>query len=169
MFVNSGPQFGDNCNRYPNCGFKHSKGAPKGNKSNKGSKGGKGAGSQAAKCLGVGCPDKGSKGKKLCTTCFMKACEEGELKLKDGTVVTASKEAKEGLNKSKRQTLKKAFAAVIEEEENDSEDEENAPSGVGGPACSAGKKRKRAASAQAANDASKRIKDFAEGLGIDLN
>jgi hypothetical protein len=162
-------KFGDNCNRYPNCGFKHSKGAPKGNKSNKGSKGGKGAGSQAAKCLGVGCPDKGSKGKKLCTTCFMKACEEGELKLKDGTVFTASKPAKEGLNKSKLQTLKKAFAALIEEEENDSEDEENAPSGVGGPACSAGKKRKRAASAQAANDASKRIKDFAEGLGIDLN
>jgi hypothetical protein len=86
-----------------------------------------------------------------------------QITLIDGTVFTGSNPKHESavgiITKSKMQDLKKAFAAIIEDE---SSDEDDAPTGVGGPACSA--KRKRAAAAN--EDSMKRVKDFAEGIGI---
>jgi hypothetical protein len=167
-------RFGAGCTRWPDCGYMHSeeeirsmerlgKGSRNNNRG-RSSKGGKGGGE---KCRAVGCPDKASRNKKVCTTCYMKACEEGEIKLTDGSVFTGSNPKQEStvgiLTKSKMQGLKKAFAAIVGEDESD--DDDDAPTGVGGPACSA--KRKRAAMATEA--ATKRLKDFAEELGIEFN
>ena len=176
-------KFGDYCERFPNCGYKHTYGASnqappqgKGGRDNRRGKGKGDRGNAKPKCMGVGCPDKGSKYKKLCTTCFMKACEEGEINLKDGTVFTAPKANKPTgtlsiITKSKMHDLKKAFAALVGEQDSQDEADEDdkAPSGVGGPACSAGQKRPRADSAKSVQDASKRVKEFAEGLGIKFN
>jgi ATP-dependent protease HslVU (ClpYQ) peptidase subunit len=167
-------RFGAGCTRWPGCGYMHSEDEVrslerlgKGSRTNNGGKGGKGRKASGEMCMAVGCPDKASKRKKVCTTCYMKACEEGEIKLNDGTVFTGSNPRHEQtvgiLTKGKMQDLKKAFAAIVGEDE--SSDDDDAPTGVGGPACSA--KRKRAA--VATQDATKRIKDFAEGLGIKFN
>jgi hypothetical protein len=171
-------RFGERCRRWPDCAYMHSdkegnapdstnKGGRK--EGGKGGKGGK-AKAELEKCMGVGCPDKATKRKKVCTTCYMKACEEGEIKLKDGTIFTGSNPRHDSavgiLTKSKMHDLKKAFAAIVGENES-SDDDEEAPTGVGGPACSANAKRKRAD--VATGDATKRIKEFAEGLGIQFN
>jgi hypothetical protein len=163
-------RYGERCERQPNCVYWHAENdrSGKSDRTNSGNKGGKG-GKGLEKCMGVGCPDKASKRKKVCTTCYMKACEEGEIKLTDGTVFTGAKPRDEStvgiLTKSRMQDLKKAFAAIVGEAE--SSDDEDAPTGVGGPACSADGKRKRAAAASEV--ATKRIKDFAEELGIKFN
>jgi hypothetical protein len=124
----------------------------------------------------VGCPDKASAGKKLCTTCFMKACEEGEIKLSDGSTFTSQRPGRassNGMTKGQISVLKKAFAAITADEDQDrSEDDDDcqgAPVGVGGPACSAKNKRKRADAARQVDDANKRVKEFAESLGIEFN
>jgi len=150
-------RFGSGCTRRPKCPFLHSN-----NKNNKSKPSGP---AQAQPCMGIKCPEKASKGKKLCTTCFMKACEQGELKLNDGSIFTSHRPGGNGNNMSKNQIneLKKAFA-VMHQDSEDEEDIQNAPSSVGGPACSA--KRKRANTAKEVEDANKRVKDFAESLGI---
>jgi hypothetical protein len=173
-------KFGDNCDRFPNCGYLHSNSEANESEQGKGGvtrenrRGGKGAkgdrgNAQPAKCLGVGCPDKGSKNKILCTTCFMKACEDGEVKLKDGSTFVPKKARKPFMSKGKMQDLKKAFAALTEDEPDPEEIDDDAPTGVGGPACSDKNKRKRANTAKSVSDATKRIKDFAEELGINFN
>ena len=167
-------RFGESCTRWPECGYMHSEQEnntldrmSKSSRTTNGSRGGKSNKTGLEKCMGIGCPDKASKRKKVCTTCYMKACEEGEIKLKDGSLFTGSNpryESKVGiLTKGKMHDLKKAFAAIVGE--NESSDDDDAPSGVGGPACSA--KRKRAAAAT--EDATRRVKDFAEELGIQFN
>jgi hypothetical protein len=168
--------FGDRCRRFPTgeCPFKHDE--KEGNTSERLGKGGRqndhankrGKGGKLNKCKGAGCPDNASKGKAVCTTCFFKACE-GDIKLKDGSVFQGSRKHDTTvgiLTKGKIQDLKKAFAAIVGDEE--SSDDEDAPVGVGGPACSAGDKRKRAALA-ATEQSIKRVKDFAEELGIKFN
>ena len=149
-------RFGDRCNQYPNCGYLHSK--PKGTPAPPG------------KCGGEGCSQKASgSGKTLCTNCFMKVCENGEIQLKDGTTFKLNTKNREHSLKAQVKELKKACAAIKagEDDKEVSEDEDDeAPVGVGGPACSL--KRKRANTAKASDEAAKRVKEFAESLGIEL-
>jgi predicted transcriptional regulator len=149
-------RFGDRCNQYPNCGYLHSK--PKGTPAPPG------------KCGGEGCSQKASgSGKTLCTNCFMKVCENGEVQLKDGTTFKLNTKNREHSLKAQVKELKKACAAIKagEDDKEVSEDEDDeAPVGVGGPACSL--KRKRANTAKASDEAAKRVKEFAESLGIEL-
>ena len=67
--------------------------------------------------------------------------------------------------------LKKAFAAITGADDHESQGDEDAdhdaPVGIGGPASSA--KRKRANSAKEVDEATKRVKQFAESLGVDFN
>jgi hypothetical protein len=148
-------KFGDNCERYPNCGYKHSK--PKGKPE------------AITKCAGEGCPAKASgSGRKLCTTCYMKVCENGEITLKDGTPFKMSANMKRTALKHE---LKKAYAVIANHAEAANEDaqeldEDKAPSGVGGPKSSL--KRSRAAAATRVDEATKRVKEFAESLGVDF-
>jgi hypothetical protein len=76
------------------------------------------------------------------------------------------------MTKGQISVLKKAFAAITAAEDqdksDDDEDSQNAPVGVGGPACSANK-RKRANSAKQVDEATKRVKEFAESLGVEFN
>ena len=154
-------RFADKCTRR-NCPFMHK------NKNGKNKKDG-----DRSKCLGIGCPDKANKFKKLCTTCFMKACEQGEIKLSDGSTFTSHKpgSSNAGISRNQMHELKKAFAAITGADDHESlgdEDaDQDAPVGIGGPASSA--KRKRANSAKEVDEATKRVKQFAESLGVDFN
>jgi hypothetical protein len=167
---------GDACKKLPNCPFLHEDRNKKGaeGKGSRKSRGGKAEQPSAnpTTCLGIGCPAKAPRNKKLCTTCFMKAVEaSGPTKLEDGSTFT--KESPERFSKSKFSVLKNAMLALagygeLNAESDDEEDEDQkAPVGVGGPASSS--KRKRANTAKATDDAQKRVKEFAESLGVELN